>query len=76
MTREEAMRLLEIQDYNYTDADLKKALRKASKKHHPDVGGSEQMMMLINEAYALLSNPANNRRLTVTHDGILNVVCC
>ena len=76
MTKDEAMRVLEITDYDYTDVDLKKALRKASKKHHPDLGGSAQMMMLVNEAYAFLSNPANNKRLSVTHDGILNVVCC
>lgn len=76
MTRDEAMRVLELSDYSYTDADLKKALRKASKKYHPDLGGDPQMMMLVNEAYAFLSNPVNNRRLAVTHESILNIVCC
>jgi DnaJ family protein C protein 3 len=43
------------------DADartIKKAYRKATKKHHPDKeGGSESAMASVNEAYEVLSNP-------------------
>lgn len=42
------------------DADertIKKAFRKAAKENHPDVGGSEEKMQAINEAYEVLSTP-------------------
>jgi len=42
------------------DADpktIKKAYRKAAKSAHPDKGGSEAKMALLNEAYEVLSNP-------------------
>ncbi|KAJ9113203.1 hypothetical protein QFC22_006042 [Naganishia vaughanmartiniae] len=41
------------------DADtktIKKAFRKAAKANHPDVGGSEEKMAAINEAYKVLSD--------------------
>lgn len=42
------------------DADertVKKAFRTAAKTNHPDVGGSEEKMAQINEAYEVLSDP-------------------
>ncbi|WVQ68839.1 uncharacterized protein L199_007048 [Kwoniella botswanensis] len=42
------------------DADertIKKAFRKAAKIAHPDVGGSEEKMAALNEAYEVLSDP-------------------
>jgi DnaJ family protein C protein 3 len=42
------------------DADertVRKAFRKAAKTNHPDVGGSEEKMAQINEAYEVLSDP-------------------
>ncbi|ORY23810.1 hypothetical protein BCR39DRAFT_548578 [Naematelia encephala] len=42
------------------DADerqIKKAFRTAAKNAHPDVGGSEEKMAALNEAYEVLSNP-------------------
>lgn len=41
------------------DADtktIKKAFRKAAKANHPDMGGSEEKMAAINEAYKVLSD--------------------
>ncbi|BEJ17604.1 hypothetical protein CspHIS471_0610050 [Cutaneotrichosporon sp. HIS471] len=41
------------------DADertIKKAFRKAAKENHPDIGGSEDKMATINEAYEVLSD--------------------
>jgi DnaJ family protein C protein 3 len=41
------------------DADertIKKAFRKAAKTNHPDVGGSEEKMAQLNEAYEVLSD--------------------
>lgn len=40
-----------------SDSDIKKAYRKQSKKHHPDVGGDEELFKEINEAYSVLSDP-------------------
>ena len=36
--------------------DIKQAYREAAKKNHPDLGGSLQSMLRINEAYAILSD--------------------
>ena len=36
--------------------DIKKAFRKLARKHHPDVGGSEEKFKEINEAYEVLSD--------------------
>ncbi|KAF9567663.1 hypothetical protein CPC08DRAFT_814158 [Agrocybe pediades] len=47
------------------DADaktIKKAFRKQAKKAHPDKGGSEAKMALLNEAYEVLSNPELRQR--------------
>ncbi|KAF9478422.1 hypothetical protein BDN70DRAFT_879947 [Pholiota conissans] len=47
------------------DADektIKKAYRKAAKVAHPDKGGSEAKMALLNEAYEVLSNPELRQR--------------
>ncbi|KAF5309268.1 hypothetical protein D9619_012758 [Psilocybe cf. subviscida] len=47
------------------DADartIKKAFRKAAKTAHPDKGGSEAKMALLNEAYEVLSNPELRQR--------------
>ncbi|WRT65155.1 uncharacterized protein IL334_002098 [Kwoniella shivajii] len=38
------------------ERDIKKAFRKAAKIAHPDVGGSEEKMATLNEAYEVLSN--------------------
>jgi len=47
------------------DADprtIKKAYRKAAKLAHPDKGGSEAKMALLNEAHEVLSNPELKQR--------------
>lgn len=38
-------------------SEIRRQYRVLSKKHHPDVGGSQQMMESINEAYRTLTNP-------------------
>lgn len=47
--------ILEI-DKNASDSEIKKSYRKLSKKHHPDVGGSEDKFKEIAEAYEILSD--------------------
>ncbi|GMK57774.1 hypothetical protein CspeluHIS016_0406080 [Cutaneotrichosporon spelunceum] len=47
------------------DADertVKKAFRKAAKENHPDIGGSEEKMAAINEAYEVLSDTELRQR--------------
>ena len=44
-----------------TTADIKKAYRAKAHRYHPDHGGSHEQMLLINEAFEVLSNPALRR---------------
>lgn len=45
-----------------TASDIKQKYRELSKKYHPDTqGGDTARMSLINEAYAVLSNPLKKR---------------
>ena len=78
MTRMEALSLLEITDINATEDDIRKAYRKAVKLYHPDLHpdmpDAHFRMAKINEANDFLNNPANDKRMKVTHSGILNVV--
>jgi molecular chaperone DnaJ len=43
-------------DKNASEADIKKAYRKAAMNHHPDRGGDEKEFKKVNEAYETLSN--------------------
>ncbi len=43
-------------DRNANENEIKKAYRSLSKKHHPDVGGDEEMFKLVSEAYDILSD--------------------
>ena len=36
--------------------DIKRAFRKAARKHHPDAGGNEETFKRVNEAYEVLSD--------------------
>jgi len=52
MTAQEAYKLLDIDPSK--EFDLKSAYRKAALKNHPDHGGNEEKMKLVNNAYDLL----------------------
>lgn len=43
--------------------DLKKAYKKAAMESHPDVGGSEEKMKLVNEAYEFIKNTLEKGKL-------------
>ncbi|KDN46107.1 TPR-like protein [Tilletiaria anomala UBC 951] len=45
-----------------TDAEIKKAYRKESLKHHPDKGGDSEKFKLCSEAYSILSDDTKRRR--------------
>lgn len=45
-----------------SSAELKKAYRKESLKHHPDKGGDEEKFKLCNEAFGILSDDTKRRR--------------
>ncbi|CEH15947.1 Molecular chaperone (DnaJ superfamily) [Ceraceosorus bombacis] len=45
-----------------SSADIKKAYRKESLKHHPDKGGDEEKFKLTNEAFSVLSDDQKRKR--------------
>jgi molecular chaperone DnaJ len=42
--------------------EIKRAFRKKAHEHHPDKGGDDAMFKQINEAYQVLSDPAQKQR--------------
>ena len=48
----------------YTAADVKKIWRKLSLQHHPDRGGSTEMMKKVNVAYDLLKSGGNVKKMS------------
>lgn len=59
MTREDALKLFEFQEY-YTEENLRKKYLELSKKYHPDLGGSKEDMQRLNAAYELLKMRCTN----------------
>jgi molecular chaperone DnaJ len=49
-------------DQNADQDTIKKAFRRLSKEHHPDLGGSEEKFKELNEAYSVLSDPEKRKR--------------
>ena len=45
-----------------TADEIKKAFRKAARKHHPDAGGSEEKFKEVNEAYEVLSDKEKRKQ--------------
>ena len=54
MIRESLYKILGLQDFASLD-EIKKAYRGLALIHHPDRGGSQERMKLINSAYDILS---------------------
>ncbi|KAH9991103.1 hypothetical protein BJV77DRAFT_553430 [Russula vinacea] len=50
------------------EADIKKAYRRESLKHHPDKGGDEEKFKLVVEAHAVLSDPHRRERYDLGED--------
>ncbi|KAI9509137.1 hypothetical protein F5148DRAFT_1275432 [Russula earlei] len=50
------------------EADIKKAYRRESLKHHPDKGGDEEKFKLVVEAHAVLSDPRRRERYDLGED--------
>ncbi|MGI9862891.1 J domain-containing protein [Moorella naiadis] len=46
---------------NASQEIIEAAYKRLAKMYHPDVGGNEQKMKLLNEAYEVLSNPINRK---------------
>ena len=59
MSRTEALNHLGLRD-GFTEKELKTAFRAMTKKHHPDLGGSTEMMKKINESYSVLRDSSSS----------------
>ncbi len=57
MTPERAARILEL-ELGASKDDIRRARRRLARAAHPDVGGTDQDMALINEAYLVLVSEA------------------
>ncbi|KAK2467691.1 hypothetical protein APHAL10511_000285 [Amanita phalloides] len=51
-----------------SEADIKRAYRRESLKHHPDKGGDEEKFKLVAEAHAVLSDPNRRARYDMGDD--------
>ena len=49
--------ILEIKK-DISEADIKKAFKKAALKAHPDKGGTDELFQMVNEAWSVLGDPA------------------
>jgi molecular chaperone DnaJ len=56
MENKDYYKILEVTSSS-TQEDIKKAFRRLSKLHHPDIGGTEEKIKEINEAYSILGDP-------------------
>ncbi len=55
---------------NASAAEITKAYRKGSLKHHPDKGGHEEDFKLINEAFSVLSDASKRRRYDLGEENV------
>lgn len=73
---EAALRRSKTKDYykilgvprDCNEADIKKAYRRESLKHHPDKGGDEEKFKLVVEAHAVISDPRRRERYDLGED--------
>jgi len=54
-----------------TMKDIDKKYKKLAKKYHADVGGDDEMMKKINEAYKVLKDYILNYKFTFSEEEIL-----
>jgi DnaJ-class molecular chaperone len=68
MTQEDYYQILGV-DQNASETKIKEAYRQLAFKYHPDRNrentAAAEMMKKINEAYAVLSNPAKKANTTI-----------
>jgi len=57
---------------NASDNTIKQAYKSLAKKHHPDLGGDENMFKQISEAYDTLKNPETRRQYDHIQSGPSN----
>ncbi len=50
-----------------TESELKKAYTTLAREQHPDVGGSDEQMQLVNKAYATLKDDTKRRAYDLIH---------
>lgn len=71
MNKTEACKILKLNHNQVLSlATIKGAYRKLSKKNHPDMGGSNDAMILINQAYTFLSSNCPDSSEEVQANGL------
>lgn len=64
-----ALKIMELPPF-ISMKELKERYKVLATIHHPDFGGDEEKMVLINESYTLLKNYMNNFKFSFTKEEI------
>lgn len=76
MTREEALKILELSE-GYTEEDLKKNHRRLIMRYHPDKTGGKttDLFLSVQKSYEYLINFRKvSRKIILTHSSIFNII--
>ena len=68
MSLDDAMKLFGLNEIPSSQEDLNKHFKKLALKHHPDLGGSEETMKLINQAKDLLDKNIGRKYTSYTRN--------
>jgi curved DNA-binding protein CbpA len=66
---EEALEILELPRL-VTKEDIRRQYRSLARKHHPDIGGEDEVMEQLNAAYRLLMKYIEEFRYTFDEDEV------
>lgn len=62
MSTDDALKVFDLQGKSYSQETLKQAYKTLALKHHPDKGGSLEMMKQVNAAYDMLKGTSHQQK--------------